>query len=1815
MGVQTSINMNERHEEIALAWLYKEIVAALHTCRGALEAFAEQPGQPELLQDAVEPIHQVLGSLEMTELSGPVLLCQVLEQAIQQLAQGQLTPEPQVLEVVMRGMLQLPMYLERLQAGEPDMPLVLRDLVNELRQLLGQGPLSAQGCFLPHLNLGRVDNRNTQIDWPVLQKQLTTLNQHIQVGLLELRDKGKAATGIGRLYKVSQQLCELSQGMAQHQLWEVLAAVLEGVIQKSLSINRAVLDTLNQCHKLLAHTAAQGDKLLFREPPDALLRGLLYLLAHAAPPGPSQQGLIAKYQLQTLMPSSETLSQAQERLCGPDQQAFAAVFDILQDEIRGIKERVDVYLRQGQTDSHELGQLLEHLNRVAATLHTLGLTAPYHLLQEQTIQLQQHLQSGEGDYDLMELATALLYLETSLHELEEIYNVYAASPALSPHDVEQAKLCAIKEAVVSLQHVKSGLGQLALQPVAETQDEVISLLQQVTQVMVMIEQTRPLPLLTGVLYTLQQAGEKALSHAQIELVAEVLVGIEFYLDSLHDTRQGLPSILQVAAERLASISPDAAPVSPMSSSPAPIADAVASAETEEVDPDLLEIFAEEAQEVLATLQDYFPRWQQSAATDQHLLQELRRGFHTLKGSGRMVYAEEIAELAWTIERLMNQVLDGHLLWLPEMDDLVEQAITLLPELIRCFIERKPASVGLAPLQQQAQALTELPQTTALQAEKKNSTEPDPGLSQLLNIFIREAREHIDHLQAFLVQCGQEDNPDTCVLSDELMRTLHTLKGSAQMACLDDISAIIAPIERYFKALRICQGQVLPPALDVLHALVSFLPPALDQLEAQQRYRREDAPARFQLIDDKLALLPSVEDCTHDKDVDLSVELGALFMSEGLDIVDEARLLLTRWQQQPSDTNLLFSLQREFYTLSKGAQSAQASSVAELARALEALAGAAIADAIDLRKVQLPHLLAESLDSIEDMLDRMAAEQDAGDATPLVTRIHSVIDNAAAQPAPLVRNDPKPLEIRPITDITPTPDPQVQTAPTPASNPSDKANLTLDADAAELLDIFLEEAQEILEQVDVALQTWQANPSAADQAMNQLLRDYHTLKGGARLANLPALGDLTHVLETLLGRLKEGHIDTLPGHFDLLLSCQDGLRSMVSQALAYQQPSPQPALISTIEHVLEGQLLSSNMLETVKDSATASVASAAATPESPVDELPTAAPRSNRDTLKIKASDLEHLINIAGEAAISRTRLEQQFSQLRFGLDDLVAIIGRVGQKVRAIELEADSMLETGREHSEHSPDMVFDSLEMDKYTRLQETARSLGESSNDLVAIRDSFNDIVQSVEGVLLQQGRMQSELQQQLLRTRMVPFTHIVPRLQRIVRQVSQELGKSVVLDVLQAEAELDRTILESMVPPLEHMLRNAIDHGIEPPELRKKRSKPQQGKISLSVARQGNEIEIRIQDDGHGINIDAVKRKALAQSLLLDDQEYTDDEILQCILQPGFSTAETVTQISGRGVGMDVVYDQIQQLGGRLDISTQSGQGSCFSMRLPFTVAVSSALLFQLGEETYAVSLTSIEGIMRCSAEQLNLTYASDRALNYANKDYQLHYLGQVLSGTATTACHEHSAPVLLLRGDKPIALQVDAMLGSRDIVMKSVGPQLGSIHQIAGATTLGDGRVVIILDVPAIVQHILQGDSLQPEPESELSDLTTHTDLSKLTILVVDDSITVRKVTQRLLERNGYRVVTAKDGVDALAQLNQQRPHLILLDIEMPRMDGFELASHIRHDNRLQGTPIVMITSRTGDKHRQRAQELGVNHFMGKPFQENELLRQVEQLMDG
>ncbi|OQX38086.1 MAG: hypothetical protein B0D91_05180 [Oceanospirillales bacterium LUC14_002_19_P2] len=1978
--------MGDHHDYVALDWVKGEISDTLTQARQSLEAYVDsvQSGEQDdaRLRFCLNYIHQVHGTLTMVEFYGAALLAEEMEALTRALLEGAVANRDEALEVLMQSILQIPPYLEQVYRGRRDLPVVVMPVLNDLRAARGESLLSETSLFKPQLGEpvpAVIGDHLKPFRNPKLPAFLKKLRQMYQMALVGYIKGLKNEENLAYLLKVSERLNTLLEGSPAGALWPVVSALVESLKAGGCKNTSTVRNLLRQVDAEIRSLIEEGDAAINRAVPEDLLKNLLYCVARSSSEGAMTTAIKAQYQLNDALPDENTVSLERQRLHGPDNAAMSSVIKAVSDELMAVKDALDLYVRSPGNDRELVKAQLPVLSQVADTMGVLGLGIPRKVIQDQVDILGRMV--NEDRYDgnvLMDVAGSLLYAEATLAGMAQEKPASVGDSAVPEADIASAHQAVIQEARSGLEQAKDAIvDYIASQWDTRCLAPVPEVLASVRGGLAMIPLHRAAQQVASAsLYVEKEllTGRTEPDWHVLDTLADAIAGVEYFLERLLDDRQSQGDvILDVVDESLNRLGycPGSTPEEELSdeiveeivlasdetvaASPEPV-DSATSAQTDDlIDDELLEVFIEEAQEVRETLAEYFPRWQ-ADRTDADSLAEFRRGFHTLKGSGRMVGATVVGELAWSIENMLNRVIDGSIDPTDALVSLVERVVAHLPSTIAAFAEKQQIlSPDIQSLMDEADCYSRgeswtpvepPPVAPAPEAVDDSAVEQAESEADLLDIFRKEAVVHLQVINDFIAESNERQV--ALAITDELQRSLHTLKGSASMAGIIPFADVVIPLEKMIKEFQAHNIVADEPVLALLNRGGLLIQDGLDQLDANplsplagandliheiqllqserltdidekepvsgsrqepksvalflaegvdllleandtlahwnyqqdtdtaqalldalitvsdsakrvdieplatladsliELYQRilqrqitmdddlvqllrdshehliammdqlaaQQTPTGSQPLLDRISVLLQdsvsaaiddqadnqktvpIEKTTAAGDVasdDMDQELIALFLDEATDILEEASRDLYRWLEYPDDQTCLQSLQRHLHTLKGGARMASVTAIGDLGHELEYL----YEDLCEARlsaSQELINLLLRTHDTLDEMLSQLRSNNVCRSAEDLRILIHEFRGGKTDddQPTEEVQENSQPLASEPVSVALP------------------------DGLDPEMAGIFLEEATELLEQIEEQMAAWQTD-TANMMPAEELMRALHTLKGSARMAGLAELGDASHQMEVVVeglqqkGSIGKDEIRELATDTEQLQRLVEGVASSFGQVLepavtaSASEASDVPEAAEPdrkIADVLSFPQPDGNDVSFIK--APAFLSSGQTTGNNAVEV-------SAREMVRVPAELLEQLVNLAGETSISRARIEQQISDFSYTLQEMHDTIERLREQLRRLDIETQSQI-LSRHEGELADHPEFDPLEMDQYSELAQLSRSLVESATDLMDLKDALADRNRDSETLITQQARINTELQEGLMRTRMVPFSRLLPRLRRIVRQVSSELCKDVELKVENAEGEMDRSVMERMLAPLEHMLRNAVDHGIESTDERTRKGKPATGQISLVFGREGGNIVLSLRDDGKGLNPDAIREKALARGLLASGAEVSDADVTRLILEPGFSTAEKVTQISGRGVGLDVVNSELKQLGGRLDIHSDQDAGTTFEVRLPFTLSVNRALMVNQGEEVYAVPLNTIEGIVRVSPKDLQASYDSGQ-YEYAGRSYRLHYLGEMFGkGQPSLAQMTQDVPVLLVHsGDTSVALQIDGLSASREIVVKSLGPQFAKLPGISGATILGDGRVVIILDVVALALRML-ARTATAEPQAEpVAAPESHDD--KALIMVVDDSVTVRKVTTRLLGRHGYDTLVARDGVEAMALLQDQRPDLILLDIEMPRMDGFEVATAVRNDPVLSGIPIIMITSRTGTKHRQRAMEIGVNDYMGKPFQEGPLLEAIEGLV--
>lgn len=1273
----------------------------------------------------------------------------------------------------------------------------------------------------------------------------------------------------------------------------------------------------------------------------------------------------------------------------------------------------------------------------------------------------------------------------------------------------------------------------------------------------------------------------------------------------------------------------------------------------EIDPQLLEIFISEAEGYLEDIRFFIQHYPDPAEVTDVLL----RAVHTLRGSAGMSGVDPIYRIAMAMESECKHLMRDHQPMLPTHLELLQQLLIHVQYHLDA-VQGQGRSESLRIEDHQLIDQILLVERGLSNTEESEDSSVVGLVAQLMTLEIDDVLDAEWELEN---QLSSDQYADYITAMATQSQSLMTATANMPVPMLHQlatylhqiyVSLVMQPEQRHNAQLVELLGNSHAALTRMFDAMAGSQQVPVEQ-EVLQKTANWIGENTSLVVAEPVTPSPSIEvasvvqpfNVVPSIDSHNDPELLEIFLEEAEELVQEIDQQFSEWARNPTAVAPLMVLQRNLHTLKGGARMARVESLGDFGHELETVYEQLVNGRLHAND-DLVRFMRHAQDRIAQQVDQLVQQgtsfycpeellvlQQYLSGQPQVLSdffsIAAVGSSKPASGATLDRSAESVVAVSPDVNSTITVSavsPTVLTA-VPALRQMQVLAQAWDEGNApdpEMLEIFLDEAAEIVDHTSTQLAAWLTDPQQKEH-LKELQRGLHTLKGGARMAGVESLGDLAHEMEFIYEDVLFDKKPNPPLLGRLLAQCHDWLADAIAVLDRGEKPQyPQP-LVDALRAFMQQPTslvalpeMAMTELPLQADHQVSSVAdvSSAETGHEPPPMQGLFANQHGHDQasnemIRVSASLMENMINLSGESAINRARIEMDTTTLGVTVEEMGATVQRLVDQLRRMEGELESQI-LARHQGEIGKYEDFDPLEMDQYSSLNQLSKSLSESASDLFDFKATLLEKVRDTEGLLLQQSRLQSELQEGLMKSRLVPFSRLVPRLQRIVRQTSTELGKPAELIVQNAEGELDRTVLERMIAPLEHMLRNAVDHGIETPEQRRASSKAAVGKILLNVAREGGEIAISLQDDGHGINVAAVRNKAIERGLLSADAVISDVEVMQFIFNAGLSTAQAVTQISGRGVGMDVVQSEIKLLGGNVSVDSTAGKGSIFSVRLPLTVSVTDALMVRVADRMFAVPLTQIDRIVRVSPADLATLYRqNDPQYAFESNNYRLRYLGEFIQGNRVPTL-DHQAvtvPLLLVRQvGQLLAIQVDQLVGSRvEIVVKPVGQQLASVPAVSGATILGDGSVMIILDMVALARQAASN------LRRDIAVASTEKRKAQTTVMVVDDSVTVRKVTTRLLERQGYAVLTAKDGVDAIAKLEDVTPDIMLLDIEMPRMDGFEVATLVRHNPRIKNLPIIMITSRTGEKHRERAFQIGVSCYMGKPFQEQELLENIHELL--
>ncbi len=1865
--------MHEAVDYNALSWVRHEIDATLSQARAVLAEYSDDNERVDLLNDYTELLHQVRGPLQIAELEGADLLVAEMESVVAGLHGKDRTRHEKTLEILLQSMQVLPAYLSRLQSSADDAPERVHPQVNLLRSLERDlDDASTDFVMANHAALpaGVYSGRETGSASDITSRARSA-RVRFQSALLEWYRGVSGSKGTAALADVLGNLQEAAGSESEARFWWVSAGVAEALNAGLLQDSREIKQLFGQIDRQIKRLVENGDVDFDDAQTQVLLGDLLNCIAgiqadegrlaaiHAA----CSPGRVDPDQEYSSMPAGQADSNAGlQNIDIMNSDIFATVDAdcVRQDDsinqtqgpetdthfqeiLRGFslcKDAIEEYLESSGADG-PLQPVPEILNGVCSGLMSAGLDREADVIASVQAfikcEMLESVQIPEEDL-LKQLADAIcsveFYLEclrdgrifgSRIIESAEIIVAALGFPVRNQGETVTDRIRADEEhgpadkmpgetamsshaatVVSALQVIDPDADKEILEVFFDESDtELHTLRELVSRLDTGTVSGELLEEISRVLHTLKGNGRMlgAFALGEFAYLVENLVNNTMNGDVNADS--GFVNLLKQACEamfQLVEQTKDAAsfpdmnidelaseairlslgdatgtPAAARASDAVGLAASVAAENmpgnvcaelpvlAADTDPEIVEIFIDEAVEEIAVLAESIPAWI-ADPEDADRIAEIRRSMHTLKGSGRMAGALRMGEFAWTMEDLLNRVIDGTIVPDDNLCSLVNKLPAVLQQLTEQIRDGTETVTDVSALMTEAAGFrrsvsdasttdetasnemhdsgiaTEYEISAPEQESALSQSSPEPECS-LLQIYTRECQDILDTILKYL-----DDDSECGMVTEPLYRGLHTLAGISESAEIGPVGMLASELDRYFSNLYHVQGKMPSSAADVLRdssaviaLMLEKMPDASSEAGLVEALRErisalhlEDGQAADTDPAESETCLAEPQGLTHDNvpapvesdgDDDVTQaddfagvdqELFEVFLEEAAEIQDASERALHAWAAAPENHDSLEEYQRHLHTLKGSARMMNITAIGDLSHSLETVLTRVVENTVN-PSASLFSALFVAQDQLTEMLEQVRQQRMPGACTDLEITLAQLLQ------FPSTESD---------TDA--------------GSGRSEHIESIGYTDGSEG-DVNIETAGDTVDTVATGVEDEEFDPVESSPISES--------------------------------------VEESPLPYDSLLLTLD-------QAALQEQADPLPVISDAGQKPVEREECS--------------------IPLRPSDNKWPARKqqpaRKRGELVKVESELLNDLVNYSGEINIYRSRMEAQIGDYRFNLGELEQTISRLREQLRKLEMETEAQVLYRYSQEADRNNQEFDPLELDRYSTLQESSRSLMESISDLYSLLSLMENTTRDSETLLLQQSRVSTDLHEGLMRTRMTPFAGLETRLKRIVRQSARQLDKKVELELQGADGEMDRAVIERIIAPLEHMLRNAVAHGVEHPGERVSRGKDETGRIAVAFDREGPDIVLRITDDGAGMNMDAIRAKAVERGLLEPGAEISDSDVTQFVLQTGFTTASEVTQISGRGVGLDVVNSEVKQLGGSLDIASTRGTGTIFTIRLPYTLAINQVLLVQAGTDTYCVPLGNVEGVVRVHPEELLACYeAHEPVYEYAGNQYQLKHLATLLN-TDQLDTNQMSArvPLLLMRVvDKRIALHVESLLGSREIVIKPVGMQLSGIDGISGATILGDGSVAMILDVFALSRSNARAQL----PVMRL----VSRDEKRLVVMVVDDSITVRKVTTRLLERNGYKVLTAKDGVDATAQLQGCTPDFMLLDIEMPRMDGFELATHMRNDERLRHVPVIMITSRTGDKHRERARQIGVKYYLGKPYQENDLLGTIDRII--
>lgn len=1696
-----------------------------------LDAFRDNPEDLQQIENCHYYTHQLNGMLEMLGLNGILFVTNNLESLLKSLYQQELEPIPQTLETARQAIRLVYRHLDSLVDGEADNPAKFFLIYQKIMQARGVEAISEADLFFPNM---REEPPLPPVQYPLDTQARLTAARHaraqFQSGLLGWLKDANNRQNLQKMVDAVRSIEKLPASHEQRIFWWISSGFLDSLLLSEQSINQTTRRLCGKIEQEIRHLDKENHQIV-----DQLTRELLYRVARSEPVSERIQEISQVYDWQALLTSFDHPLQLDQML--QDEDAQAPELDAMQHLLQTINDDWREFSAGKQQYLADLLMSIDKLKLHCQKTNCPSLEKLIGVLHGAFSYVRIRPQSMNGNIAL-DIASSLLLIENALenfHQLApEFPNQVEAlatriravitgkeetthlpnlpGPDQAGYHVQEKKLQkqVAQEILTSLAQIEDILDRFFFEPqIRNDLPALPALFKQISGVLDMLglddQATRLLGLCRSLAEDLTESTSRIDPDKQT-LLANALSSFSFYIEALKNSQ---PDCQNIVTSAISMFDQEQIESSSSPHQPNAVTDYATSlpnlsleTESKEIDQELLAIFLEEADDVLTTINEHLQLCQ-TDPVDMASLTTIRRGFHTLKGSGRMVQLRELSEVAWRVEQLLNR-------WLSEQKPANSALLELLND---CHLK---FSGWCASLRKNGSA----------EIEANRFTERIKNLMYGTDTQLSPSIEATSPVQP-VVTAEPDSEPES------------ELEFVFEPTPIDALS------------------KIQDNAADETCVMIGDIPVARDLFAIFSKEARE----RVMTLKSETAVIEDDHNSPVSHEAMLAAHtLASASHSLGLNDISRLAKVTEQWLSRLLETTSKLDGQTRPL-------------IAQAVKLLDTMVESACQQQLPAKNiVQTSEVLIQQLANRLDALEQsgMAAEL-ALEESEFETQDQPGNQLEFVLPEPMIESES--LAFSPLT-----------------------AGDTAIEDH-ELLGVFLEEAEELLPEIGSNLRAWRSQPvhSGQSTACRALLRALHTFKGSARMTGLLQLGEQAHQMETAIENRQNQATDTafydmLDSQFDAILEKIEPLRHSYLEISSFE---PLPTENQDVE-TADKQTPSFDMSTLTTEA------------EAPV----------QKTILRVDAELIDRLVSDSGESSIARSQVEAQLAEFKQYLLDLDESVDRMRGQLREMELLAETRIASGAAGvpSSTATSADFDPLELDQFTRSQELPRLMAECMDDVVTIHKSLREIQRNAEAAVNQQARLNRQLQQDLVNIRTVPFKYFSERLHHIARQVSRDAHKKTVLTIDGDQIEIDRSIADKIISPLEHLLRNAIVHGIESSEQRLNAGKPETGSITLAVRQQGNEIHITLEDDGAGLDQGRIREKARQLGLIEETDDLDESQLQSLIFRHGLSTLDEVTDIAGRGIGLDVVNNKMTEIGGSIAVASSLGQGTTFTLRLPITLAVLPALMVKTAENRYAIPTSIVASVQVLNAEALGAAYEA-RQITHEGQDFPLVYLAHLLEETnQAPEIERHNRVLLLQTGQERLAIHTDVLIGQCEVIIKNAGQQLMRAPGVEGATIMGDGSIVLIINPLKLLQRDQTKALLSGTATSLLHSVDTVRPASTTpVVMIVDDSLTVRKVTSRLLERQGYEILIAKDGVGALELLRETVPAVMLVDIEMPHMDGFELIRTVRNNPDLQHIPVIIISSRTADKHRELARELGVNEFMGKPYLEEELISHIERLV--